>query len=109
MKDDALYIRHILTCIADVGVYTRDGKERFSSDRMVYDATLRKLQIMAESTQRLSADFKKKVTEIDWAQLAGFRNVLVHDYIGELDSEKLWHIISVRLPELERALKQHQK
>jgi len=40
---------------------------------------------MAESTQRLSEDLKAKAPEVDWRALSGFRNVLVHDYLGGID------------------------
>lgn len=109
MKDDRIYIDHILECIADIEEYTVSGKDHVFGQRVFYDATLRKLQIMAESTQRLSHFLKAQVTEIDWAQIAGFRNILVHEYLGDLDSDKLWVIVEKRIPELKAALQRYQK
>jgi len=37
---------------------------------------------MAESTQRLSENLKAKHPDVEWRQIAAFRNVLVHDYLG---------------------------
>lgn len=46
---------------------------------MVQDAVLRNLQVLAESTQRLSDDFKLQHSEIEWYKIADLRNILVHD------------------------------
>jgi len=48
---------------------------------MVQDAVLRNLQVLAESTQRLSEDFKFRNSEIEWYKISGLRNILVHDYL----------------------------
>jgi uncharacterized protein with HEPN domain len=64
---------------------------------------LRNLQVMAESTQRLSANLKELHPEIDWRALAGFRNLLVHDYLG-VSATRVWELIEHFLPQLKRAV-----
>ena len=54
MKDDRLYLHHILECIGFVEGFAKEGKEFFLSDRKTQDAVIRNLQILAESTTRLS-------------------------------------------------------
>ncbi len=44
MKDDLVYIRHILGCIEKIERYARSGKEGFFADSMVTDAVVRKLR-----------------------------------------------------------------
>jgi uncharacterized protein with HEPN domain len=82
MKDDKLYLIHISECIARIEQYTSEGRERFLEDAKTQDAVLRNLQVLAESTQRLSESIKSEYAAIDWPRIAGFRNVLVHDYVG---------------------------
>ncbi len=82
MKDDRLYLIHILESIDRVEEYTSDGMEQFLIDKKTQDAVLRNLQILAESTQRISPELKSAHTEIDWRGISGFRNVLVHGYLG---------------------------
>jgi uncharacterized protein with HEPN domain len=53
---------------------------------------------MTETTQRLSTDLRDAHPEIDWAALAAFRNVLVHDYLG-IDIELVWTVVSQDVPE----------
>ena len=57
------------------------------------------LQTLAESTQRLSNKAKARKPEVDWRAIAGFRNVVVHDYLG-VDLERIWHIVEFDLPGL---------
>ena len=54
MKDDAIYIRHILECIRRVEENTAGGFDSFMASHTLQDAVLRNLQTLAESTQRLS-------------------------------------------------------
>lgn len=61
---------------------------------------------MAESTQRLSNGLKVQAPNVDWRALAGFRNVLVHDYLGGIDVERVWDAIENYLPELEIAVRE---
>ena len=48
--------------------------------------SVRNLQVLCESTQRIGEPSKQRHPEIDWPSIAGMRNVLVHDYF-EVDFE----------------------
>jgi uncharacterized protein with HEPN domain len=62
---------------------------------------LRNLQTMAESTQRLSDVLRAAHPEIDWRRMAGFRNVLVHNYLG-IDLDIVWEVVVRDLPDLKK-------
>lgn len=101
MKDERLYLIHILECLSRIEQYTADGEEWFMRDTKTQDAVLRNLQTLAESTQRISRELKAAHTEIDWVRVAGFRNVLVHEYLG-INLARVWEIIQHGLPELKQ-------
>lgn len=103
MKDDRIYIDHILECMEWIARYTAEGRDAFFSDRKTQSATLRELQTLAESTQRLSDELKKAHPEIPWESISGFRNILVHDYLG-IKPERIWEIIERDLPAFRAAL-----
>ncbi len=105
MKDDRLYLIHITECIERIESYIGGkDKQQFLDSTLIQDAIIRNLQTLAESTQRLSDASKETISGIDWFKIAGFRNVLVHDYLG-VDIERVWNILEKDLPALKKALK----
>ena len=106
MKDDAIYVRHILECIRRVEENTAGGFDAFMASHTLQDAVLRNLQTMAESTQRLSSSARAAAPTVDWTALSGFRNVLVHDYLG-IDLHRIWTIVEQDVPVLKAALQAH--
>lgn len=81
-KDDNVYIQHMLESIERIEEYTQSDKQEFMGSTMVQDAVVRKLQVMAESSQRLSQKVKDLQSDIVWRDISGFRNFLAHDYSG---------------------------
>ena len=103
MKDDRLYLIHIKECIERVIEYTEEGKDFFFADTKTQDAVMRNLQILAESSQRLSDSLKEKHPEVDWRNISGFRNVVVHEYLS-IDVKRIWDIVEQDLPILEEQI-----
>lgn len=66
MKDERIYLRHILECIEAIQDYNTQGRDTFLTDRKTCKATLRELQELAESTQRLSVALQESYPEIPW-------------------------------------------
>jgi uncharacterized protein with HEPN domain len=89
---------HILNCIDRIDHIKKNGD--IVKDYILYDATLRNLQTLSESTSHIPQELKSKHTNIDWKKIIGFRNVLVHDYLGEIDSNTVLNVINNYLPVL---------
>jgi uncharacterized protein with HEPN domain len=103
VKDDRLYLLHISESLERIEEYVAEGKGVFFADRKTQDAVLRNLQILAESSQRLSEPLKASRSELDWRGIAGLRNILVHDYLG-ISLPRVWEIVEVFLPQLKAAV-----
>ena len=103
MKDDKLYVIHIAECIERIEQYTTGGRDEFFGLTLIQDGVLRNLQTLAESTQRLSDEIKSHHPETDWKSIAGFRNVLAHNYLG-VDIDRVWQIVARDLPALKAAV-----
>ena len=103
MKDDRVYLTHISECIRKIERNTAAGRAEFLASETLQDAVLRNLQVMCESTQMLSADWKKAHVDINWRRIADFRNRLAHDYLG-VDLEIVWNVVAGDLPELKRVI-----
>jgi uncharacterized protein with HEPN domain len=104
-KDDTVYLRHILECIRRIAEDIAEGRERFMGSHTLQDAVLRNLQVMAESTQRLSETAKAMQPEMEWRKIAAFRNILVHDYLG-IDLDTVWDITQRDVPKLKQAVEE---
>lgn len=102
MKDDKLYLIHITECIERIERFVSAGRDAFMASDLIQGAVLRNLQTMAESTQRLSDSLKAAHPEVSWKDIAGFRNILVHNYL-DTDLDLVWKIVRQELP----ILKQH--
>lgn len=105
MKSEAAYLRHILRCLQRIGEDSAPGRDAVFDSHTLQDAILRNLQVLCESTQRLSPETRASHPEIPWAAVAGLRNALVHDYF-DIDFELIWIIVVRDLPVLEAAVTQ---
>ena len=105
MKDDRKYLLHILECIQRIEEDVSGGRSAFDASHMIQDAVLRNLQVIAESTKRLSDALKATHPEFDWSGIAVFRNFLVHDYLG-VDLGVVWKIVTEDVPKLKAVILQ---
>jgi len=105
MKSDKLYCIHINECIEKIESFIQGiDQKTFKDSTLVQDAVLRNLQVLAESTQRISDKTKQSLPEIEWRKISGLRNILVHDYLG-IDVDTVWNVIKSDLPLLSKAIK----
>ena len=102
MKSDRVYVEHILRCIGRIEEYNTEGRAKFFASHLVQDGIMRNLQTLAESSRRLSEGVKALHPGVDWKGLAGFRNVLVHDYLG-VDLEHVYRAVEHDVPRLKVA------
>ncbi|HTW91402.1 MAG TPA: DUF86 domain-containing protein [bacterium] len=104
MKDDRLYLTSILESIGNIEEYTRPGRDAFMQSRMQRDAVVRNFETMGEAAKQVSSDLRKAHPEIPWRKVAGFRDVLIHDYLG-VDVNEVWNITERELPDLKAKVK----
>lgn len=103
MKRDAALLEHMLAMVRRIEEHTKCGKDAFLASDLHQDAVLRNLHTLTETTQRLSPTLKARHPEIEWAKLAAFRNVVVHDYLG-IDLELVWAVVENDVPRLKASL-----
>jgi len=53
----------------------------------------------------LSATTKALAPTVPWRAISGFRNIIVHDYLG-LDVDLIWRVVADDLPVLNQGLLQ---
>ena len=103
MKDQRVYLAHMLECIERIQSYTSGGEAEFLASRLIQDAVIRNFQMIGESAKRVTDDFRDAHPEIPWKQMAGFRDVLIHDYL-EVNRQQVWRVIEKELPSVKASI-----
>jgi uncharacterized protein with HEPN domain len=60
---------------------------------------LKNLEVIGEAAKRLPAEIKDAHPEIAWRDIAGLRDIIVHEYFG-LDRDIVWDVVENRVPVL---------
>ena len=104
MKDDNVYLEHILLAIEKIEEYLH-GKSRadFLSDSMLSDAVIRQIEIIGEASKLVSSKTKKKSQELPWKDIAGMRDKLIHAYFG-VDNDSVWKTVKEDVPVLKKVV-----
>ena len=96
------YALHILDAIAKIRRIQARGD--LVQDEVLYDAALRNLQTLSEATQWLPEERKAAFPAIPWREISGFRNILVHNYLGSIDPLAVAKVIDKDLRPLENCI-----
>ena len=63
----------------------------FVNHSMMFNATLRQLEIIGEAANHISEDVQMANPEILWARIIALRNLVIHEYFG-IDDNSIWSI-----------------
>lgn len=73
--------------------------EQFVSNEKTFDAIVRNLEIIGEAAKHVPSEIRRRYPEVEWAKIAGLRDMVVHEYFG-LDEDILWDVVQNRIPRL---------
>jgi uncharacterized protein with HEPN domain len=65
---------------------------------------MRNFEVIGEAVKQLSPDLRDQYADVEWRRVAGFRDVLIHNYMG-VDLDEVWNVIEKDLPRLKRTVK----
>lgn len=100
-KEPLEYLRHIHDeCRFILSVISPEtGKEELMDNETLKRAIVRSLEIIGEATKKIPVDFKLKWNSINWKNMAGMRDRLIHDYMG-VNYSIVWDVVKNKIPEL---------
>ena len=104
MKDERLYLHHMLERCERVAGFIAGGRDAFFASEQQQDAVIRNLEVIGEAAKRVSPELRTTLPELDWRRICGMRDVLIHGYIG-VDIEEVWNVASPHLPEVHSSLR----
>lgn len=101
---DKVRLFHIIDAIDEIEIYTENVTlDDFVKNSMMFNATLRQLEIIGEACNRLSEQLLQNNTDIPWARIIGLRNLVIHEYFG-IDDITIWNVIKINLPSLKEKI-----
>ncbi|MEK7765503.1 MAG: DUF86 domain-containing protein [bacterium] len=103
MKDDLVYLRHILDAILAAEEFCKPGRDAFMNDRKTRDAVVRNIEVIGEAAKNVSEGFRQTHADIPWHDMAAMRDKVIHQYFG-VKFELVWDTVSDRLPGLRIAV-----
>jgi uncharacterized protein with HEPN domain len=99
-KEPVEFLKHIADdCEYLLSVNKGLSKEGFLGDETLKRAVVRSLEIIGEATKKIPVEFKVKWDSIQWKNMAGMRDRLIHDYIG-VNYSIVWDVFKNKIPEL---------
>lgn len=64
------------------------------------DAVVRNLEIIGEAVKNISSNLKGKYKDIQWREIAGMRDKIIHFYFG-VNWDIVWQTVKDKLPQLQ--------
>jgi uncharacterized protein with HEPN domain len=97
---DRARLQHILESIQEINNYISNiSYEVFASNSMILFASIKQLEIIGEAANHITEHFRRLYKEIQWQEIIGLRNLLIHEYFG-IDIKIIWDIIKNDIPKL---------
>ena len=104
MKDQRLYLGHILESITAIENYTVGcNKQEFLQQPEKQDAVIRRLEVIGEAARHLSDGLFKATAQIEWRAVKAMRNFLIHEYF-RVDLNLVWKVVKKDLPQMKKIL-----
>ncbi len=102
-EDDRL--RDIKDAIAAIREHLAGaGQDPVQEDNAVlHDALLFQFVVIGEAVKHLAPETRESTPEIPWANIAGLRDLIAHEYF-RIDIDRVLEIVNHDLPPLERAI-----
>ena len=98
-------LQDILDAIAQIEIEQAKGANVFLQDRLIQVWMVHHLMIIGEAVRSIDPAFRQRHPSVPWRQIAGMRNILVHDYF-RINERIVWETVEQHLPALKSQIQQ---
>jgi|SRR3989344_1552064 len=104
MREEKTYLEDILESINRIERYIENLRPiNFLESEVIQDGVMKRIEIIGEAVKHLSNEMKDKHPEIPWKNIAGMRDILIHEYAG-VQVERVWQTAKNDLPPLKKVI-----
>lgn len=91
MHDECVFIVSVIT--------SQTTKNQLLEDETLKRAVVRSIEVIGEASKKIPVDQKVLWNEIEWKNIAGMRDKLIHDYFG-INYSIVWDVARNKIPAL---------
>jgi uncharacterized protein with HEPN domain len=102
-NDDELFLDMLLSARKSVAFANGITWESFTQSDIHQSAIIREIQVIGDAVRLLSDEAKVQHPQIDWSEIVGMRNRLVHEYFS-INLKTVWETVVGDIPGLISAL-----
>lgn len=103
-RRDRDFLGDIQEAMEMIRLYTKGFTyQKFLYDRKTQDAVVRNFEVIGEAAKNVSKALKTKHPEVEWKNIAGLRDKLIHFYFG-IDYKIVWNITKKELSKLQKQI-----
>jgi len=92
-------LQDILDAITQIEKHSKEGRAAFDASDLIQIWMVHHLQIIGEAVRAIDPTFRNQHPSVPWRQIAGMRNILIHDY-GNINFEIVWSAVENDVPSL---------
>jgi uncharacterized protein with HEPN domain len=106
MRSEKQYLTDMVEAADAIARFVADiDRETFLNDELRQSAVMQKIGVVGEAAGKVSLELREQYPDIEWPNIVGMRNILVHSYFS-IKQDIIWQTATVAVPGLREKIAQ---